>query len=94
VDLANSRQEIAKSMPHNWLHLVPENAWEGFIDEDGVVRIGLWALQAWGDDLYLSYRVVTPTDKKAGYGFHTYLERSNQQWTVTSVSFVTYHPHR
>lgn len=91
--LKNSREDIAKRVPQNFLHQVPENAWEGFIDEDGAVRIGRWVLQASGDDLVLTYRVVTPTTT-VGYRFVAHLERLNQQWKVTSVSFEKLFPLR
>ncbi|HEU0177658.1 MAG TPA: hypothetical protein VFV58_25630 [Blastocatellia bacterium] len=91
--LKNSRQEIAKSVPENLLHQVPDKASQAWIDEDGVVRIDSWVLQASGDDLVLSYRIVPPTTK-FGYGFRAGLERLNQQWKVTSVSFEKYYPRR
>jgi hypothetical protein len=91
--LKNSRQEIEKNVPQNLLHQVPEKASEASIDEDGVVRIDTWVLQASGDDLVLTYRVVPPTTT-FGYGFRARLERPDQKWKVTSVSFEKYYPHR
>jgi hypothetical protein len=91
--LKNSRQEIAKNVPQDLLHQVPENAWAAFIDESGVVRIDSWLLEAWGDELVLTYRVVTPTTK-FGYRFVASLERLNQQWTVNSVGFEKLYPRR
>lgn len=91
--LKNSREEIAKNVPENLLHQVPEGASEAWINDRGVVRVDSWVLQASGDDLELSYRVVPPTTK-FGYGFRAHLERPNQQWKVTSVSFVKYYPRR
>jgi hypothetical protein len=91
--LKNSRQEIAKKVPENLLHQIPAGASEAWINDRGVVRVDTWLLEASGDDLSLSYRVVPPTTK-FGYGFRARLERPNQQWKVTSVSFEKYYPAR
>jgi hypothetical protein len=91
--LKNSRQEIAKNVPENLFPQVPEKTSLAQIDEDGVVRIGSWLLEARGDDLVLTYRAVPPTTT-FGYQFVAGLERPNQQWKVTSISFEKLYPRR
>ena len=59
-----------------------------FIDGEGIVRIGLWLLQARGADLVLVYREPGAPRGKVGYQYVASVGRDQaSRWRVTAVDW-------
>ena len=80
----------AKSVP---MLEVSSGAWlrsgdTPFIDSRGFVRIGLWLLQARGDDLVLIYREPGAASGKVAYQYVVSVGRDAQQrWSVSGITW-------
>ena len=59
-----------------------------FIDSRGTVRIGLWLLQARGDDLVLTYREAGGTPGKVGIQYVVAVGRvAGTEWRIRGIAW-------
>ncbi len=81
--LTNSKDEIARTLPANLLEGLAGSAGEAWIDEAGVVRMGMWLLESRGEALALVYRAPAP----ANYQYVAHLEVKDKAWKVKAITF-------
>ena len=93
--LTGSREEMANNLPAPLLENLPQDVGEAFIDSSGQVRMGLWQLEARGNELVSTYREAPPTPG-INIQYIAHLERAKTagQWKVASVTYTKIYPRR
>ena len=89
----SSKESLEKSMPANLVEGLPKKVGEAWIDSAGSVRMGVWLLEAPGDELVLTYRVA-PDEGQVGYQYVAHLSHNKQKWAVSSITYVKLLPRR
>ena len=91
--LTSSQKQLRETIPANWIHVLPEphNSW---IDDQGLVHIDTWLLEARGDHAVLTHRPHSQGGHPLGCQFVAYLEHDAGKWTVSLVGFQRGQPRR
>jgi hypothetical protein len=93
--LVSSREETEKALPGPLFQGLPKDAGEAFINSAGQVRIGLWLLEARGDELVLTYRELPPhSGVNIQYIAHLLQAEGTREWKVASITYARIYPRR